>query len=534
MQSRFLHSNSQYASAEDTSAAKGLENTARSQVKNWLLLFVSLVIVCALPELNSARPAIRRQSTGVRGSWELPERGSTNGQCPGSSSADRSRTIAQHETKQCVLARKRRSEVAISLGLNALKLSGADCTTGRATALLWLMNPATDTHLHGSHFRGYIPTLDGWRAIAILAVVFHHAMLPLVKTYHWLEFSEQGAMGVDVFFALSGFLICTRLMEEQRKNGKIDVGAFYLRRVFRILPPYLMYLLVVFSLSLAGWFAVNWQDWLSCLTFTRNYLPGHLWSWETGQFWSLSVEEHFYLLFPALLVFAGVRRMKFVLPALIGGLTLWRMADYRFHFFDHVLKGTVFPYRSDIRMDAIALGCLAAILVGVPGIRRFIENWTSSPVILGLAGLLLISIFRNVPLALLLQRELIPVLIVTTSLKPEAWACRWLEWRWVKWIGALSYSIYIWQQLFFQPDPDTPGIWLQRIPFLREALQHHAAQTWPYLLPVLAMAALGCAILSFYLVEQPLIQLGRNLMSRKKEKAHLSRSAISLPAAAKT
>src|SRR5664279_3649293 len=106
---------------------------------------------------------------------------------------------------------------------------------------------------------GYLPTLDGWRAIAILAVMFDHAV-----GYSWLKrypqlvnFSHTGPNGVSLFFAISGFLICSRLLEEDRAFGKINLSGFYIRRGCRILPPALLYLLIIAILSAFGLILVS-------------------------------------------------------------------------------------------------------------------------------------------------------------------------------------------------------------------------------------------------------------------------------------
>src|SRR2546430_13139239 len=104
----------------------------------------------------------------------------------------------------------------------------------------------------------YLPTLDGWRALAILGVMvchsgdaFFHADGPHPNvTLHSL--TRHGALGVDVFFGISGFLICTRLIEEHKKTGRISLKRFYIRRAFRILPPYFTHLAALGALTAAG------------------------------------------------------------------------------------------------------------------------------------------------------------------------------------------------------------------------------------------------------------------------------------------
>src|ERR1700722_2970278 len=90
---------------------------------------------------------------------------------------------------------------------------------------------------------GYLPTLDGWRTIAIGAVLFDHGTASLFRRSAWYSFLRTGPNGVSLFFAISGFLICSRLLEEEQLFGRISLKGFYLRRACRILPPPLFYLI---------------------------------------------------------------------------------------------------------------------------------------------------------------------------------------------------------------------------------------------------------------------------------------------------
>lgn len=367
---------------------------------------------------------------------------------------------------------------------------------------------------------GYIPTLDGWRAIAILAVLFHHAMIPLLGAHPWLRFSEQGSLGVDVFFALSGFLICSRLLHERAKTGFIDLKAFYLRRSFRILPPYLTYLAVLLIMASFGLSNLHLADWLSCLTFTRNYIPGHLWSWETGHFWSLSVEEHFYLIFPSALILLGSRRLRHLLPWFVAAVTLWRMADYRLHLFDHVFAGVPSPYRTDVRLDGIALGALAALIVAVPSLKDAFRRRLTGRRIAAAALLLLTVTFVAIPMAVLLQKLLIAALVAATALRPDLLVTRWLEAKWLRWIGRLSYSLYIWQQMFFVPSQNAIGRVLAKSTLLVAQLPDATDRAWILQMPVLAAGTLAMALMSFYLVERPVLKWGAHYLKARNEAKH--------------
>jgi peptidoglycan/LPS O-acetylase OafA/YrhL len=188
-----------------------------------------------------------------------------------------------------------------------------------------------------------IPELDGVRAVAILAVLASHlGLLP------------GGWLGVDLFFVLSGFLITSLLIHEQRSAGGIDLRAFYVRRALRILPP----LVLAVILAIAVWPASTSHQIANAvpaaLLFYANFLGSDM--GPLAHTWSLSIEEHFYLLWPVLFV-AVKRRTTVVLVCVIGGVLLLRAAL--------CAKGAdpVFLYRFTFtRIDSLAIGCLAAFL----------------------------------------------------------------------------------------------------------------------------------------------------------------------------
>src|SRR5471030_1514150 len=113
---------------------------------------------------------------------------------------------------------------------------------------------------NGNHFmKGYLPTLDGWRALAILGVMLQHMTLSFFYPHdpypneRALHISRLlGDKGVEIFFAISGFLICSRLLQEHRRQGQVSLRAFYIRRFFRILPPYIFYLVALAWIASGG------------------------------------------------------------------------------------------------------------------------------------------------------------------------------------------------------------------------------------------------------------------------------------------
>ncbi|HME06662.1 MAG TPA: acyltransferase [Bryobacteraceae bacterium] len=212
--------------------------------------------------------------------------------------------------------------------------------------------------------RGYLPTLDGWRALAVISVILFHDRLysygPL--NTHW--FQEHGSFGVDIFFGISGLLICSRLLEEERKYGRIRISQFYIRRAFRILPPLLCYLFVIALLALAGVIAVDAKEWIASLLFCRNYsflgaVAGHD-NWYTGHFWSLAVEEHFYFLLPAMLVFVPKRWRVPSLAGIAIAVEVWRALRQQTRPWIYLFQHT------DVRLDALLVPALCAILMTEP------------------------------------------------------------------------------------------------------------------------------------------------------------------------
>src|SRR4029077_12459985 len=147
---------------------------------------------------------------------------------------------------------------------------------------------------------GAIPSLDGLRAISILIVLVSHAGYGTVV---------PGGLGVTIFFFLSGYLITTLLLDENKRSGRINIGKFYLRRVFRLFPPLLVTLVIAYSLVALGLLdgGISWAGVLAQLLYFANYYglffdPGNTTAAGTGILWSLAVEEHFYMVYPAVLV----------------------------------------------------------------------------------------------------------------------------------------------------------------------------------------------------------------------------------------
>jgi peptidoglycan/LPS O-acetylase OafA/YrhL len=208
--------------------------------------------------------------------------------------------------------------------------------------------------------RAVIPSLDGLRAVSISIVLVSHAGYGDVV---------PGGLGVTIFFFLSGYLITTLLMDEREGSGRIHIGKFYLRRVFRLFPPLLLTLIIAYSLLIFGRLdgGISWAGALSQLLYFANYYalffdPGNTTAAGTGILWSLAVEEHFYMLYPAALtgfLALGMSRQRIVATLAVGCLAVlaWRM--YLAGLPNFHTERTY--YSSDTRVDSILFGCLLAL-----------------------------------------------------------------------------------------------------------------------------------------------------------------------------
>lgn len=342
----------------------------------------------------------------------------------------------------------------------------------------------------------YLPTLDGWRAIAISMVVLSHALTTdsvrdgSGSFINLLTF-RLGTFGVILFFAISGYLICTRLLVEEETYGFISLRSFYIRRVFRILPAAYAYLALIAFLAAAGLISVNKADLWRAALFYSNYVPPN--SWFVGHFWSLAIEEHFYLIWPPILVLAGRRRAAWACVTLIVvSLVLRYLAT------QDLPEGSDLPGYTQFRLDAFMVPCILAILLRSPERARQFTNAMKPWVWIGVIGILVGGIALGVVFPdwrdpqRALQSAALPVLIAATAHRPNDWFARLLQMRPIEYLGRISYSVYLWQQLVFGLPP-----------FL--GLSRGA---WPRTLMEVALILILAAATRRW-VEEPMIALGR-------------------------
>ena len=331
----------------------------------------------------------------------------------------------------------------------------------------------------------HLPGLDGLRALAVLMVIVGHAAnfptFPAsAKALLVVNFAH---LGVNVFFVLSGFLITMLLVAERSRTGRVSLLDFYARRTIRIFPAAYAYLAVVALAAWAGLVNLLPGDMLHALTYTMNY--HHERGWSAGHLWSLAVEEQFYLLWPLMFMRSGKHALAIVLLVLAVSPVV------------RTLSWVLVPESRDgmdeefqFVCDSLATGCALALLatrVGLERLGTMMPRWLAALALLatlGAASLMDRPSF-HLPLGATAINLGIAACILRVVTHPTGATGHVLNCRAVASMGLLSYSLYLWQQLFLDVDawPGLPGL-------------------GPRLLLVLVAAAA-----SYHLLEKPLVAL---------------------------
>ncbi|WP_019972188.1 acyltransferase [Mycobacterium sp. 141] len=302
-----------------------------------------------------------------------------------------------------------------------------------------------------SRFR---PDIEGMRAIAVLLVVLYHAYgTPFVG----------GFVGVDVFFVISGFLITGLLLRERERSGRISVSDFYARRVRRILPAATLVVLVtlfatyrwlgfIAGNSVAGdakWSAVFAANLHFGLTRT-DYFGAQMPPSPLQHMWSLGVEEQFYLIWPGVTVaLLLVARRMHHRKVLAGALCAIIAASLTWSVLQTSVNQTWAYFSPLTRAWELALGALIAVMA--PTIARRLKYGfaPSALAFVGLAGIVLAAVLLTSQTRYPGAAVALPVLgsgalIAAGCADPRTLVGRCLSIHPMRWLGARSYSLYLW------------------------------------------------------------------------------------------
>ena len=351
-----------------------------------------------------------------------------------------------------------------------------------------------------------IPSLDGLRAVAVAMVIMAHMngvlakAIPLVP--YWL-YIFWGALGVQTFFVISGFLITHLLLKEYKANATLNLKRFYIRRALRIFPPLYAYLLVGLALTYAGFFAGKLSAFIVAGTYLSNYLGGG--SPLLEHTWSLSLEEQFYFLWPAALVFLGTKKSirltvwVILLSPLSRIVTYYLAPNHR-----ALLNGMLHT-----GLDSIMVGCLLALLWRDAQFNRRVQPFLRGRFAMLSAGFVLVlgpllqSQFRGsygLVIGFTLNALCLAQILLYVVHVPGSIPGRVLNTAVLRHLGVISYGIYLWQHMFTRPN------------LLRFA-------------PWNLVAILVCAELSHWLIERPSFWVRRRL----EEAPQLTHAAGPLP-----
>jgi peptidoglycan/LPS O-acetylase OafA/YrhL len=304
--------------------------------------------------------------------------------------------------------------------------------------------------------------------LVLLGHLYGTANYPKNAETHFL--AGFAHLGVQIFFVISGFLITTLLLKERERTGRISLPLFYLRRTLRIFPAAFFYITVVALIAHPGYLGYAYTYTMCYASQARPWVLGHL--------WSLSVEEQFYLVWPAALVLGFAYRRQvgvavfFLAP--LARLLFWISGR---HEIDEYFPAVA---------DSLMMGCLLAMCQETLRTRI---RWLTHPAVFGVLGLLTLFSEHLLPRVRLqiFFGGLVPLIITLFLFSAMERADGFLNNRVTGFLGVLSYSLYLWQQPF---------------------LNRNSHQWWTAF-PLNLLLAFACAVASYYLVERPFLGMYR-------------------------
>jgi peptidoglycan/LPS O-acetylase OafA/YrhL len=350
--------------------------------------------------------------------------------------------------------------------------------------------------------------IDGWRGLSVALVIFGHLILYRyseffpVLAFRDLSAAEPEAiwtlvwnivarplatlpsLGVSVFFVISGYLITSLMQAETEKQGSVNLVAFWVRRCFRILPALAAYIVSLMVLASMGYISLSFENIFVASTFRCNF-PLSQCGWWLGHTWSLAVEEQFYLVWPILFVLTP-RRWKLplliVLAMLFIGLSIWTVEASPFA---HIAIGSIFGLWPALR-------------------EQFASHVRAWHVYASIAVLLLVPFAVSLPFGQFLSAFncLLVTIVFFGTVQGHGPLVGTVSDTWMQKLGLISYSVYLWQQLFTgNASLYTSMPWL----------------SFPLLLFI-------PAIMSYHFIEKPAVDLARQL-SRRLSEAAVARTA---------
>ena len=333
-------------------------------------------------------------------------------------------------------------------------------------------------------FYEHFPAFRAFRSVANQTTSLLHSLLVSADNAMLLLAERAGTLGVEAFFVVSGFIITKIMLDEEAKYGRMSIGRFYVRRIFRILPAYFFYLLSVVVFSAIGWIAFDSTEVPRAAGFLCNINMSNC-GWYLIHSWSLDIEEQFYILWPVLFLLlspayrasfvAGTIGLLFTLSS--AGLLITHGWIDNGHSFVCIALGAFYalhePFRVYMQKNAVraSLGLLAA-----------------------LALLYAMPFLHAGAFVKLMLRQAEPLLILTCivlTYRSER-LMRSTLFNIIGKLGLVSYSVYLWQQLFTNHPAEYPT---------------HSPLAYSILL-------IPCVLFSYFIIEKPFIAWSRIVLQK--------------------
>ena len=326
-----------------------------------------------------------------------------------------------------------------------------------------------------------IPSLDGLRALSVVAVVLGHSQSPFLDRLPFNSVIRNGHQGVSCFFVISGFLITHLLLKEQNRYGSIGLRHFYFRRSFRIFPPFYVFLLVVWCLHLMHYVPLTASALLAAASYTWNYVrvPD---TWILGHCWSLSLEEQFYLLWPASMAFFSKRVNAFIAAGVLVVSPFSRVVTY----FVWPQMRTHMDMMLHTHLDTIMVGCLLSLIIDLKSFPKGLHlALRRSSLVAALAFLIVVDNYATsrwrgmylMTIGITLENIALAMVLLFVVFHHMSLPGRLMNLKPLAHLGRISYSLYLWQQFFTGPRT--------------------------FLFPLNLLAILACAELSYLIIELP-------------------------------
>ena len=312
----------------------------------------------------------------------------------------------------------------------------------------------------------YIKGFDGLRAISISFVILSHlgifSLLPesdFFRNRFWLLFS--GETGVLVFFNLSGFLISFILIREKINTGNINFKTFFIKRFLRLLPPYIMFSFSILVLKFIGLLNFTMEGFFMAFLYCYNYAPTKFYHDELVHTWSLAVEEQFYLIWPFIINQINIKK-TFIFISMFVSICVIFLFLIRSEYFITFRR----PDRWFIpSAAAILIGATAAIAINYE--KVLISNFFKSKYSLVFGILIYLYPIFCIKYFLFLSPIIMSLgissLIGWIYYHQNSKITNILNLKTIRYIGKISYSIYVYQGLFLKNGPGS-NLFIQQFP----------------------------------------------------------------------